>query len=257
MRLFASGCRVTEPGEGEMVEEGTRRFRRPVSRRTGAVEIAQTINVYATGRAPARVNPCGDEVHYVAAGQGSALLDNARYALSAGTALYVPAGAVCAIDNDSTADLQIISVSCPEDEQSHRVEEVVEEVVDVVVAAMTIDDPPRRTIHELEARAMASGDREFKLLVDKSFGCERVTQFIGIIPQSFTAQHHHTYEEAIYILEGRGIVHSGDESCSFAPGASIYLPVGAKHCLENPHPEPVKLLGVFYPSGSPAVSYRD
>ena len=114
-----------------------------------------------------------------------------------------------------------------------------------------------RTIHERDVPSVPTGDRQFKLLVDRAFGCERVTQFIGVIPRSRTAQHHHPYEEAIYILEGCGLVWAGDESCEFVTGSSIYLPVGAKHSLENPHPEPVRLLGVFYPSGSPAANYRD
>ena len=91
----------------------------------------------------------------------------------------------------------------------------------------------------------------------QGFCCDRITQFIGVIPQSRATQHHHSYEEAIYILEGRGLVWAGDESCEFGTGTSIYLPVGAKHCLENPYSAPVRLLGVFYPSGSPAVNYRD
>lgn len=249
MRLFATGCRITDPDEGEVVEEGTRHFRRPVSRRTGAVHIAQTVSVYTLGQAPARVNPHSDEVHYVAAGNGWVRINGARYELNAGTAFYVPAGEVCATGNDDKAELLIVSVACPEDDGAR--------VVDDVAANVGAAGCGRRVIHQQQARAIAAGDREFKLLVDKSFGCERVTQFIGVIPQSRAPQHHHTYEEAIYILEGRGFVHSGDESRPFAPGASIYLPVGAKHCLENPYPEPVRLLGVFYPSGSPAVSYRD
>ncbi|MBX3280677.1 MAG: cupin domain-containing protein [Acidobacteria bacterium] len=249
MQAFANGCRVTDPDEGEVVEEGTRRYRRPVSRCAGAVHIAQTISVYARGQSPARVNPHGDEVQYVAAGNGWVRINGARYELSAGTAFYVPAGEVCIIGNDSDEELRIVSVACPEDDESHTVD-------DLVPAAGT-GDLARRTMDERSARAIPAGEREFKLLIDRSFGCERVTQFIGVIPQSRAAQHRHTYEEAIYILEGEGVFRAGDESCEFRPGASIYLPIGAGHCLENPHRKPVRLLGVFYPSGSPAVSYRE
>jgi mannose-6-phosphate isomerase-like protein (cupin superfamily) len=249
MRIFATGCRVTDPGEGEVFKEGTRLCRRPVSRRAGAVHIAQTISVYARGQAPARVNPHGDEVHYVAAGNGWVRINGARYELNAGTAFYVRAGEICVIGNDSDAELQIVSVACPEDDDSHT--------VDDVVPAAGVGDLGRRTMDERGARAIPAGEREFKLLIDRNFGCERVTQFIGVIPQSRAPQHHHTYEEAIYILEGQGIIRAGDESCEFRPGTSIYLPIGAGHCLENPHRKPVRLLGVFYPSGSPAVSYRE
>lgn len=32
---------------------------------------------------------------------------------------------------------------------------------------------------------------------------------------------------------------------------------GVLHCLENPGPSPIRLLGVFYPSGSPGAAYED
>jgi oxalate decarboxylase/phosphoglucose isomerase-like protein (cupin superfamily) len=116
------------------------------------------------------------------------------------------------------------------------------------------------------------------LLVNEDFGARRVTQFIGIIPPGRAPMHYHTYEEAIYIIEGEGVVwtESGaaDESSGkaqgivgssqmetassrFSQGTSIYLPPGVRHCLENTGRDRVKLLGVFYPSGSPSVSYDD
>lgn len=90
-------------------------------------------------------------------------------------------------------------------------------------------------------------------------GCQTVTQFVGWIPRSRAPFHRHTYEEAIYILEGRGILHLRGQSAAaeFGPGTSIYLPVGVVHCLENPGPAAIRVLGVFHPSGSPGVAYED
>jgi mannose-6-phosphate isomerase-like protein (cupin superfamily) len=249
MRRLTGGCRVTSSDEGEVFTEGTRRYRRPISRAAGAQQITQTISRYATGRAPARVNPIGEEVHYIVSGRGFGHIAGQAYALEAGTAVYVPAGAPCCFENTEAEELTVVSVCCPEDEASRLAE--------ASVSRAASSDAPRRTAHEREQKAIPTGDRQFKLLIDKSFGCQRVTQFIGFIPQSRAPVHHHTYEEAICILEGCGIVRAGDESCEFAPGTSIYLPVGVSHCLENPYPEPVRLLGVFYPSGSPAVRYDD
>jgi mannose-6-phosphate isomerase-like protein (cupin superfamily) len=249
MRLFFNKCRVTDPDEGGYVTEGSRRYRRPISRRSGSVQIAQTISHYGQGSSPARQNPVGDEVHYVVRGRGAAWIDGTRSELEQGTAVYTPAGSVCAFENTASECMEIVSVTCPEDDEARMVE------ADFPVKAQR--DGPVRTIHERDARSVVTGDRLFKLLVEKDFGCERITQFIGVIPRSRAAQHHHSYEEAIYILDGRGLVWSGDQSCEFVTGTSIYLPVGAKHSLENPYLEPVRLLGVFYPSGSPAVNYRD
>jgi mannose-6-phosphate isomerase-like protein (cupin superfamily) len=69
--------------------------------------------------------------------------------------------------------------------------------------------------------------------------------------------HHHTYEEAIYIIEGEGRVWTDGGSADFGPGASIYLPRGVSHSLENTGGVNIRLLGVFHPSGSPATRYDD
>jgi len=273
MKLLAGGCRVTNHDEGEVLSEGTRSYRRPISRASGAQQITQTINHYATGRAPARINPLGEEVHYVANGRGFCYIARDPYALEAGTAVYVPPGIPCLFENIEAEALTVVSVCCPEDPASYPAEWDIgldsgngvdrltrDEMARLVASPINTaasGNLPLRTVHERDQKAIPTGDREFRLLIDKSFGCERVTQFVGFIPQSRAPFHHHTYEEAIYILQGRGIVRAGDESCEFASGTSIYLPVGVSHCLENPHPEPVRLLGVFYPSGSPAVRYDD
>jgi mannose-6-phosphate isomerase-like protein (cupin superfamily) len=51
-------------------------------------------------------------------------------------------------------------------------------------------------------------------------------------------------------------VHTDDESCEFGPGSSIYFPIGVRHCVENPGTSTIKLLGAFYPSGSPGEAYE-
>jgi len=78
-----------------------------------------------------------------------------------------------------------------------------------------------------------------------------------VIPPGTSPHHYHTYEEAIFILEGHGIVWCDGESCEFSAGTSIYLPIGQRHMLENTGDDNVRLLGVFYPSGSPATRYND
>ncbi len=115
----------------------------------------------------------------------------------------------------------------------------------------------REVGHEREREPIPSGDRRFKYMVDRDLGCCQVTQFLGYIPPSKAPFHSHTYEEAIYILEGAGVVHTEQESTDFGPGTCIYLPPGTRHCLENPGQAAVRLLGVFYPSGSPAARYDE
>jgi mannose-6-phosphate isomerase-like protein (cupin superfamily) len=65
--------------------------------------------------------------------------------------------------------------------------------------------------------------------------------------------HSHTYDEVIYVVEGEGILHlDGQESTPIATGSCIHLPPLVEHCLENVGGTPMRVLGVFHPSGDPA-----
>jgi mannose-6-phosphate isomerase-like protein (cupin superfamily) len=112
-------------------------------------------------------------------------------------------------------------------------------------------------VREGDQKSIPTGDRTFKLLINQETGASRVTQFIGVIPPGRAPMHHHTYEEAIYILEGEGRLWTEEGSVDFNAGASIYLPRGVSHCLENSGSANIRLLGVFHPSGSPAARYDD
>jgi mannose-6-phosphate isomerase-like protein (cupin superfamily) len=246
MHLLHGGAAVIAGGEFTGTE-GTRRYRVPVARAMGAHDIAQTISVYDAGLAPARRNPTAEEVLYVVSGEGACHLDGFRYELVNGVAVYVPPGRVCQIE--SLGALEIVSVCCPEDES-----------VEVGVETITrgsFDTRPARVVLEQFQKEIATGDRTFKLLVSHDLGASRVTQFVGVIPPGRAPMHHHTYEEAIYIIEGEGRVWTESGSADFGAGASIYLPRGVSHSLENTGTANIRLLGVFHPSGSPAVRYTD
>ncbi len=250
MKVPANGCRVVLPHEGEWQSEGTRRHRAPINRASGARDIAQTISHYERGTAPVQYNAASEEVLYVFSGSGICQIDKIAYDIRPGSAIYIPPQAQYQIENPNDDLLKIVSVCCPEEAK-------VETTDDIAEGRVNIGDARNLVIHESERAAIATGDRSFHLLVHKDLGCERVTQFLGVIPPSRAPRHFHTYEEAIYILQGSGIVWADDERCEFTAGTSIYLPPGQRHCLENPGTEEVRLLGVFYPSGSPAVNYKD
>ena len=247
MKILAGGCRVFSAGEGRRGAEGPQSFRSTICRETGAKEIAQTVSEYGRGRAAARVHAAAEEVLYVVSGRGACHIAGFRYEIEPGAGVYIPAGSAWSAENPFEEPLVVVGVCCPE-EQAHAVEEP---------ASPSAAEPPRRVVHERDCEAIPAGDRQFKLLVDRDLGCRQVTQFVGSIPPSKAPFHYHSYEEAIYILEGVGVVNTEKESAEFGPGTSVYLPPGTRHCLENPGPGTVRLLGVFYPSGSPATRYDD
>jgi mannose-6-phosphate isomerase-like protein (cupin superfamily) len=251
VKTLAGGCRVFGPEDGAVSVRGIWTSRTVMSRSTGAPLITQTINDYAPGVSPTTLNPHGEEVHYITAGAGVCHVNGFPYDVRPGAAIFVPPGAVYSVENRGPDTVRIISACCPEDPDRR--------ILDRQPVAGS-GEPPRLLVHEEEREAMRAGrDRVFRILVNTDVGCQQVTQFVGWIPPSKAPFHRHTYEEGICVLEGHGILHlQGQPSASeFGPGTGIYFPVGVVHCLENPGPSPIRLLGVFHPSGSPGAAYED
>ena len=95
-----------------------------------------------------------------------------------------------------------------------------------------------------------TGNREFRVLLSAGLP---ITQFAGLIPPGRAPEHKHTYDEVVHVLAGWGMVHLEGKHTEIGPGTSIYLPPQVPHCLENTSSEPLRVLGVFYPAGSPAA----
>ena len=111
---------------------------------------------------------------------------------------------------------------------------------DPVFQATSLEDcEPERT-----------GDREFRVLLSSGL---TITQFAGLIPPGRAPEHQHAYDEVVHVLAGRGVVHLRSGDTPIEPGTVIYLPPQAPHCLENTGQDPLRVLGVFHPAGSPAA----
>ena len=102
-----------------------------------------------------------------------------------------------------------------------------------------------------DQRAMPTGDRWYRVLIDSE-----VTQFVGSIPPGRAPDHFHEYEEVLFILRGEGRMWTEARSTPIEFGSCIYLPRRQVHCVENTGTGELRLLGVFYPAGSPAVRYE-
>jgi mannose-6-phosphate isomerase-like protein (cupin superfamily) len=248
VKVLAGGCRVFSPDDGQVSTLGAWAERKVICRNNGADRITQTVNEYAAGISPAVVNPNSEEVLYVAEGEGICRIHGSILSLRRGSAVFVPPGTAYTIENTGFETLRIVSACCPEDSERRVVEQ----------PPPTYREGPQLMVHEDEREDIRAGeDRIFRYLVHTDLGCRQVTQFAGWIPRSKAPFHYHTYEEVIFILEGSGIVHVDEEECTFHPGSSIYFPAGVRHCVENPGNTTIKLLGAFYPSGSPSVAYED
>jgi mannose-6-phosphate isomerase-like protein (cupin superfamily) len=213
-------------------------FRAPV---TESRRILQRVFRYSPGPTDEAWTHNGqsEEVLYVAEGRGQIEIESRPAELEPGTGVLVPPGMAYRVVNAGPEDLLIVSVvSPPPGEQD---------------ASATPTPVEPAIVHERDQEPLPAGeDRSFKLMIDPRHGCRNVTQFVGLIDRSRAPFHSHTYEEAIYVLSGSGIVHVGDRNVAIEAGTSIFLPPGTSHCLENGGPEVLRILGVFSPAGSPA-----
>lgn len=255
--LLEGGCRVTRLLEGTPEERGSLRVFRHVDRSTGASAISLRVLEFAPGLSPTLANASCDEVLFVLAGTGAVLLDGRRYAVGPETGIYVRPGARFAVevDHPGPEPLTMISSRCPDPGPDFGVGPPAARVA-APSGLDTADSSVRPPLVRLSERAAeTTADRWYRVLLDESVGSAQVTQFVGGIPPGRAPDHYHEYEEVLCILQGRGRLWVGASSAPIETGSCVFLPRRQAHCVENTGAGELKLLGVFYPAGSPAVRY--
>jgi mannose-6-phosphate isomerase-like protein (cupin superfamily) len=187
----------------------------------------------------ARSNEDRQEVLYVVSGHGTLSLEGAEHPLEPQTGVFVAPGEAYTVENPGPDDLLVVSVTAP-------------------AGASGVGENRRVTVRYADQPSLgATADREFRYLINQDAGCLEVTQFVGVIPPSRAPDHHHTYDEVVYVIEGEGVYHIGGSDTPLSAGTCIHLPPLVRHCLENTGPENMRVLGVFHPSGDPSAAYID
>ncbi len=115
--------------------------------------------------------------------------------------------------------------------------------------------PPSPLVRLADRPAQPTADRWYRVMVDDEIGSTKATQFVGSIPPGRAPDHFHQYEEVLFILKGEGRMWAGETNTPIKAGSCIYLPKEQVHCVENTGKDELRLLGVFYPAGSPSVRY--
>jgi mannose-6-phosphate isomerase-like protein (cupin superfamily) len=232
--MAAATKNVVHPDEVAPRHEGGAEIRTTFDSSNGCERLEQRVVRYSA-RTDVSLRPGTQEVFYVASGRGVLELGGERHALEAGTGAFVPAGAAYVVEPDEPLEVVSVLTEAPEVE-AHKV-------------TVRFEDQP-----ELEA----SEERQYRYLVDEDAGCADVTQFLGIVQPSKAPFHSHPYDEVGYIVSGRGIAHIDGKELLLRAGSCFHLAPGQIHCIENPGPGEMRILGVFHPSGSPADrSYQD
>ena len=254
------GCRVSEMREGVPLTNGTLRIWNQVGHATGAQAISLRIMEFAPGPSPGIRNGDCDEILYVLNSErghpvrlsehsertpnveilGEILINGYPFDLSPDAGIYLRPHETFAIDNRGPNPIVIVSSQCPDPAPS---------------AASTSSE--RAPLVRLADRpAQPTADRWYRVLVDDEIGSTNATQFVGSIPPGRAPNHFHQYEEVLVILKGEGRMWAGETNTPIAPGSCIYLPKEQVHCVENTGVDELRLLGVFYPAGSPSVRYE-
>ena len=232
------GCRVSLLREGSPREHGTVSAFQQIGRENGADAISLRVLEVAPGRSPRLGGAACDEVLYVFEGKGMLRFESGSQPIAPDASIYIPPGARFDILNSEP--MTIVSSRCPDPGES---------------APMATGGAPPRVVRLDDCKSEETGDRWYRVLVDHHIGSAQVTQFVGAIPPGRAPDHYHEYEEVLCLLSGRGRMWAGDKSTPIERGSCIYLPRRQVHCVENAGDSELRLLGVFYPSGSPAVRY--
>ena len=220
-RGFVTSSADVRSGEERMVIDQT----------CGCERLEQRILSVAPGGSQERATGDRQEVLYIQSGTGTLRLEDETHDLAADTGAFLVPGDSYALENTGQDELRVVSVTAPcEGEERSQ----------VTVRYADREDLP------------ATPNRVFRFLVNEDLGCLDVTQFVGTIPPGRAPFHSHHYDEVVYVVEGEGVLHLAGEDTPIGPGSCIHLPPLQEHCLENTGPTPMRVMGVFHPSGSPA-----
>ena len=241
-----NGCYVIRVPDESMQQYGTMRFYSVIGAADGATQLSQYVATIATGQSPVMRYPGSDAVLFVGSGQGTVNIGGHEFPVSPETGVCVKPGESFQVTNDGSEAIEMNTTVCPHCETPEFLDEMPD----------TFDTSVPDRVQGVDAsKQEAMADRFFQVLIgDKSHGTP-VTQFIGEIPQSRAAHHRHLYEETITILAGEGFMWTDETKTPVQPGDTIFLPLKQAHSLECTSPDGMRLIGLFYPSMSPAINY--
>jgi mannose-6-phosphate isomerase-like protein (cupin superfamily) len=264
--ILEGGCRVSHLHDGEPLVAGSIRVWRQVGRATGAQAISLSVMEFAPGMSPTIRNDECDQILYLldnaylasesdgdevstARGSGRVVtIDGMSFEVGADSGIYIRPNQTFGIDNSTGDAITIISSQCPDPDG----DPVMTDAPGIRTASHSIASP---IVQLADQKAQPTADRWYRVLIDEHVGSTQVTQFVGSIPPGRAPDHFHNYEEVLFILKGEGRMWAGETNTPISAGSCIYLPKGQVHCVENTGAGELRLLGVFYPAGSPSVRY--
>ena len=249
--VLDGGCRVSTMHEGPPRVFDSLKIWNQIGKASGADAISLRVLEFGPGVSPPLRNRECDEVLYVLEARDCAIvIDGTRYEVGPETGVYLRPGQTLRVENPGPGSVTLVSSQCPEEPSSDHAIKAQGSQEEGLAPALS------QIVKLSDRRALPTADRWYRVLVDDEIGSEQVTQFVGSIPPGRAPDHFHEYEEVLFILRGEGMMWAGETNTPIGPGSCIYLPKRQVHCVENTGIGELRLLGVFYPAGSPAVRYE-
>lgn len=215
---------------------------------TGAHEIVPAVEGSALALTEVRLeggeshvagSPDCDSLVYVYAGSGLVAVNGEQWPVASGAAGLILAG------------------------EQGRIE-AVEGTLGAIVATVGADTDRHAPIGARESvvrlnhsgSEKATGARSYQVLLGPHNGSTRATLFAGYIPPGKAPWHYHLYDEIVWVPEGPGRLHIGDETEELGPGSAFRLRPRQVHIVENSSADrELTIIGVFTPAGSPSAAY--
>jgi CDGSH-type Zn-finger protein/quercetin dioxygenase-like cupin family protein len=245
--LLTGGCFVLTPAP-ELLERrsGTMRFAPVIHHEDGAAFISQFYAELDSGSSNVMSFPECDVVLFIRSGTGTVTISGREFPVAAETGVLVRPGEGFHVRAAGNGTMRLLLTACPQAQTPTSLASMPDNF-DVSV--------PQRVGRVDAALREPMADRFYQVLVGEHSGESLITEFIGEIPLSRAAAHRHLYEEAIMVLAGEGFLWTEQSRAAVAPGDILFLPRKILHSLECTSAGGLRLMGVFYPSGSPAVNY--
>jgi len=242
--LLDGGAYVLSPDEANNKVAGNLSYQAVIAQEDGATKLSLH-HMSVTAGTSSWLQYIGvDTVLYIVEGTGTIDIAGTKVDVAKESGVYVRPGEAFRII--TSGNMTIFAAVCP------MMTDLT--VTDENDTSFQLDYPERVVAFDL-ATANVMANRFYQELVDKKVGSNEVTQFIGEVPQSRAAMHRHLYEEAIVILTGFGRMWTGTKWAEVKVGDVLFLPHRQGHSVECTDENGMRLMGVFYPSGSPAINY--
>lgn len=242
--LLDGGAYVMTPNNENDTVVGNLRYQPVIAKEDDATKLSLHRLLVSAGTSSWLEYENVDTVLYFVSGSGKIDIAGCEFEVNKEAGIYVRPGEKFRVITNE--DMVIYATACPL-------------LTDLTVTdennSVFQNDYPERYVAFDMASANVMANRFYQELVDKKVDSNEVTQFIGQVPKSRAAMHRHLYEEAIVILTGEGKMWTGTKVADVKTGDVLFLPHRQGHSLECTDEGGMLLMGVFYPSGSPAINY--